>query len=31
MPAEAHVPPELVHFKLTGEDVEILEARKEQW
>jgi hypothetical protein len=31
MPAEAHVPPELVHFKLTEEDLEILEGRKEQW
>jgi hypothetical protein len=31
MPAEAHIPPKLIQFKLTKEDLEILEARKEQW
>ena len=30
MPAEVHVPPELIQFKLTKEDLEILEARKEE-
>jgi hypothetical protein len=31
MSTEAQVPPELVQFKLTMEDLEILEARKEEW
>ena len=31
MSAEAHVPLELVQFKLTKEDLEILEGRKEEW
>ena len=31
MSAEAHVPPELIQFKLTKEDLEILEGKKEEW
>ena len=31
MSTEAQVPPELVQFKLTMEDLEILEVRKEEW
>jgi hypothetical protein len=31
MSAEAHVPLELVQFKLTKEDLEILEGRMEEW
>ena len=31
MPAEVHVPPELIQFKLTKEDLELLEAKKEEW
>lgn len=31
MSTEAHVPPQLLRFKLTKEDLERLEARKEEW
>ena len=31
MSTKTQVPPELVQFKLTMEDLEILEARKEEW
>ena len=31
MSAEPHVPPELLQFKLTKEDLESLEGRKEEW